>query len=489
MTFNMTIQRWLVLGLSLGPIALGLIGWIAYSNTDDLVAQRALRRLSLETQLSIEAVRTAVIDAETGGRGYVLTGDPDYLKPYTKAVDDIDGRMRDLGQRTAGNPLQQQAQQRLADLVRAKLELLSTIVAARRDQGFEAAVAAIKDGVGDGLTDRIRDVLNAMKGEEERLLDQHEEEAARIERATFDSIIYGTLITFAALIIAGLFILRIVTAPILSAIQALTSSSAEILTGATQQAAGMRQQNSAVAETVTTVDEVLQTSEQAAQRAKAVADSSQRATEAGHAGRQAVLDTVSSMDEVKAQSSSIAESILTLSERAQAIGEIIAAVNEIAEQTNLLALNAAIEASRAGEHGRGFSVVAGEIKTLADQSKKATAQVRQILGEIQKSTNTAVMVTEEGTKSVQQAIKTANEAGNTISVLADMIAEAAQAATQIMASAGQQATGMSQIHQAMSQIKETSVQNLAATRQAEQAAQNLHTVGSKLKALVVGGER
>ena len=91
-----------------------------------------------------------------------------------------------------------------------------------------------------------------------------------------------------------------------------------------------------------------------------------------------------------------AENILALAEQAQAIGEIIATVNDIAEQTNLLALNAAIEASRAGEQGKGFAVVAGEVKALADQSKKATAQVRQILGEIQKATNTAVLSTEEG---------------------------------------------------------------------------------------------
>ncbi len=102
------------------------------------------------------------------------------------------------------------------------------------------------------------------------------------------------------------------------------------------------------------------------------------------------------MGTVREQTGSIAESILTLAEQAQAIGEIIATVNDIAEQTNVLSLNAAIEASRAGEQGKGFSVVAGEVKALADQSKKATAQVRQILGEIQKATNAAVMVTEQG---------------------------------------------------------------------------------------------
>ena len=117
------------------------------------------------------------------------------------------------------------------------------------------------------------------------------------------------------------------------------------------------------------------------------------------------------MGTVQEQVETTAENILALAEQAQAIGEIIATVNDIAEQTNLLALNAAIEASRAGEHGKGFAVVAGEVKALADQSKKATAQVRQILGEIQKATNKAVLSTEEVTKGVAAAIQVGRPGG------------------------------------------------------------------------------
>src|SRR5206468_3922496 len=130
---------------------------------------------------------------------------------------------------------------------------------------------------------------------------------------------------------------------------------------------------------------------------------------------------------------------LALAEQAQTIGDITATVSDIAEQTNLLALNAAIEASRAGEQGKGFAVVAGEVKALADQSKKATAQVRQVLGEIQKATNTAVLSTEEVTKGVATAARVAGQAGEAIKTLADTLTEAAQAAAQIVASSGQQA--------------------------------------------------
>lgn len=269
----------------------------------------------------------------------------------------------------------------------------------------------------------------------------------------------------------------------------LSSAATEILASTSEQAAGMREQASAVAETVTTVDEVLQTSEQAAERANAVFESSQRAAEVSSAGRQTVDETVELMTKVQEQSSAMAEGIMRLAEHGQEIGEIIAAVTDIADQTNLLAVNASIEASRAGQHGTGFTVVASEIKELSEQSKKATTKIRQILNEIQKSTNRAVLATEESTKSVSRALKAANESGNSIRSLEETIIDASRAAAQIAASSAQQNTGMSQIQQAMSHINEASTQNLAATKQTEQAAKDLNDLGRRLKDLLLAHGR
>jgi methyl-accepting chemotaxis protein len=190
------------------------------------------------------------------------------------------------------------------------------------------------------------------------------------------------------------------------------------------------------------------------------------------------------MTSVQKQVESIGESILALAEQAQAIGEIITAVNDLAEQTNLLALNAAVEAARAGEAGRGFSVVANEIKSLADQSKRSTVQVRQILGDIQRATSSAVITTEQGTKQVGAAAKQIAAAGDTIRSLADAANDVAQIAAQIVASAGQQSIGMDQIRQAVHNIQDATQQNLSASRQSEQAAQDLTKLGNRLLDLV-----
>jgi len=150
----------------------------------------------------------------------------------------------------------------------------------------------------------------------------------------------------------------------------------------------------------------------------------------------------------------------------------------------MLAVNASIEASKAGEQGKGFAVVAQEVKSLAEQSKQATAQVRSILGDIQKATGGVVMATEQGSRAVEAGVKLAAEAGESIRSLADIIAASAQASIQIAASSQQQLVGMDQVALAIENIKQASLQNAASSRQSETAAHNLNELGQKLKHLV-----
>ena len=264
----------------------------------------------------------------------------------------------------------------------------------------------------------------------------------------------------------------------------LASSSTEILATTTQQASSAQEQAAAVTETAATADELAQIADQVAERAKGLGEVAQRTAEVGETGRQSVGVSITAMGELRQQVESTAESILSLAERAQAIGEIIATVNDIAEQTNLLALNAAIEASRAGEHGKGFAVVAAEVKELANQSKQATQQVRQILGEIQKATNAAVMSTEGVTKGVASAEELVARAGESIQSLVGTLGETVQAMAQISASAGQQATGIAQITQAVRNIDQAARQTLAAARQSEEAARDLSALSTRLAEMV-----
>jgi len=254
----------------------------------------------------------------------------------------------------------------------------------------------------------------------------------------------------------------------------LSEGAAEILAATTQQAAGASEQSAAISQTTVTVDEVKTISEQATGRAQEVVDASQHTVDVSHAGQQAVRNTIATMTRIEERVESIAENILALSEQTQKIGEIIATVSDIATQSNMLALNASVEAARAGEHGKGFAVVAAEVRNLAEQSRQATAQVRDILLDIQGGINATVMATEEGMKVVGEGVQLAARAGDAIERLAGVIDQSAQAAMQMVAGGRQQASGVEQIALAMQNINQATQQSLTSARQVEKAVQGLH---------------
>ena len=262
--------------------------------------------------------------------------------------------------------------------------------------------------------------------------------------------------------------------------ESVHAATAQIRASTQQQAASVAQQLAAVEETTATLSEITESGAQINRRAQDVAHNAQAAAATSETGLKAVEDTNQAMDGIREQAEAVAENIVILSERTQAIGEIILTVNDIAERSHLLALNAAIEAAAAGEHGRTFAVVAGEIKSLADQAKEATAQVRSNLSEIQHGINASVMLTEEAVKRVGAGKRQTDATQATIRDLAESVQESVLAFQQIVAGTNQQQIGLEQVIQALQNIREASSQTAAGTRQLEGAAANLNDLGQGL---------
>ncbi len=264
----------------------------------------------------------------------------------------------------------------------------------------------------------------------------------------------------------------------------LNSAAAEVLATTQQQASASKQQAAAVQEITSTVEEISQSSVQVSERSRAVATAAQSMSVSGAEGLQSVHQTSEAMEAIRAQAETVAENVVALSERTQAIGAIIATVNDIAEQSNLVALNAAIEAADARDEGRRFAVVANEIKNLADQAKEATGQVRTILGEIQKGINSSVMVTEEAVKRVELGRQKTRSAEDSIRKMADNIQENVSAFQQIVGATNQQQIGLEQVTHALHEIRQASQQSATATRELETAAGNFTDLSEQLRRVV-----
>ena len=263
----------------------------------------------------------------------------------------------------------------------------------------------------------------------------------------------------------------------------LNAAAAEIRASAQEQAASVEEQFAAVQETAATVDEITHSGAQIAKRASEVIGAAQATAQTSRQGLRAVADTARAMEAIREQAEAVAGNIVALSEKTQAIGDIITTVNDISERTHLLALNAAIEAAAAGEGGRSFAVVASEMKLLADQAKAATGQVRGILSEIQRGINTSVMLTEEAVKRAAAGKSRSDTTQRTIEEITARVEESTQTFQQIVASTNQQQLGIEQVMGALQNIRQASQQTAAGTREVETASANLTELAQALLTL------
>lgn len=261
--------------------------------------------------------------------------------------------------------------------------------------------------------------------------------------------------------------------------QVILEASTNLSVNATQTAA-------AVTQTTTIVEEVRQTVEVSSNKAKTVSTDARNVMHTSELGQSAANDVKIGMQAIKEHMESLTQTVLTLRNQTKQVGEIIATVDDISQQSNLLAVNAAIEAARAGEQGKGFAVVAQNIKSLAEQSKKATSNVRSILNEIVEATASATMKTEHGTKVVADGEGYASQAGNAMVALADSIDRSSQAAIQIEASSQQQLQGVHQVLEAMKSVEEASNDNQKGAKELEQAVVRLNDLGRELKSVTEG---
>ncbi len=303
-----------------------------------------------------------------------------------------------------------------------------------------------------------------------------------LERNIFVTLLIA-LLTLGITLYLLLHNLRLLAQKLQQEIRLLSHSGSDMLEAVSEASNITESTADSVNNTAVTVKELKKTADISSEQARHVAKVSDQTLQVLHENEQAIDETIQGMHHIQDDMKTISQSIAQLNEHSQAIGVIIDTVNELAEQSHLLAVNAAIEAAKAGDQGKGFAVVAQEVRSLADQSKQATVQVRNILHDIQQAMRSAVHAAEQGTQTVANGVIQSSQTNQSIRSLANEISNVVQAANQIAHSSQQQLIVVDQVATAMIQIKDATQQQVDHMRQIESGIKGLNAVGNNLKEL------
>ncbi|WP_375772620.1 methyl-accepting chemotaxis protein [Archangium gephyra] len=267
---------------------------------------------------------------------------------------------------------------------------------------------------------------------------------------------------------------------------ALRRSAEQLGSSTNKQTEALTHQATALQETQVTAQEIKQTSALTAQKAEGILQQTEKADEISRAGEAAIQHSLNGLQEIAEQVKEMARQIRSLDQRTRQIASITTTVKDLADQSNMLALNAAIEAVRSGEHGKGFGVVAREIRTLADQSIRATNNVRSILQDISSAIRSTVSMSEKGAEKVESSLVQVREFGNNIRDLSGIVRENAASVRQITAAVTQQNTGITQIFQAVNDLSRLMDQTMVQLRTSDEALELVRNVTDKVAAMSTG---
>jgi methyl-accepting chemotaxis protein len=292
------------------------------------------------------------------------------------------------------------------------------------------------------------------------------------------------LLCIVAVIIAGWFFARNISNPLKEVVSTVSTSSSQISSMIDDQEKIIAQQGASVNQTNSTMTELDASAKQSAEQAESSAESARKVMELTNDGLTQVEELRQSMTETQEKVEAIAQQIVQFSDQTAQIRNITSMVSGFANETKMLAMNAAVEAVRAGEHGKGFSVLAVETRKLADESKKSAERINSLVEDIQKATNTTVMVTEEGTKTVAKGMRMSEATTNTLHNVSDAMGCTLENSLQISLNAKQQSAAIQQVVEAMQSLNSASKDSSSGVIQVKGGIDVMNSSSLQLSAMV-----
>jgi len=278
--------------------------------------------------------------------------------------------------------------------------------------------------------------------------------------------------------------LRVFVREINEAALRLSSSANEVLAASTQHESSSTEQAAAIHETTATMEELKHASAQIAENAGAVARVAEETLNSARSGRGAIAEFIHAMQQIRADGMAVSESITKLLRRVERIGSVVEVIDEIADRSDLLALNAALEGSRAGEAGRGFSIVAAEMRRLAENVLESTKEIKNLIAEIREATAAAASAADASRTATDQGEKLGSVAASAVEGILAGVQETSDAARVINLATQQQRTATEQVVASMGEVEDVTRQTTQASKQATSAAAELTQLASRLSELI-----
>jgi len=480
---NLKLRDRIILGYSVPLFFSVVTAGLVYSNVVKVQEQNRRQVLGNEMVRNADMIALSVARMQRSARGYVLEPEAESMKGFQEGETLFQQSVKYL-QEKVEVPEQKQRLARIMELGTQSMEFNKNLINLVKMGKVKEAIQKYSSSDRQVLNRQIEQFLDEFERNEKLIQEQKDRETKEALVFLNLVVVVGTLLSISLAIPIGLWIAARITQAINDSISAIASSSTEIATTVEEQERAASQQASAVHQTTTTMDELGVSSRQSAEQAELSAKVAREALKKAEEGSQTIEQTLQEIGRLKQKVEAIADKILNLSQQTTQIGSISAVVSELANQTNMLALNAAVEAVRAGEHGKGFGVVASEIRKLSDASRKSAEKINILVSDIQNAISSTVIVTNEGTKTAEQGQLIAQKtAANFASIMAE-INSVFESSQQISLNVKQQATAIQQVAEAMNALNTAAMQTASGISQTKLGTQKLNEVAVDLKSVV-----